>query len=76
MTQEITQDQKQIALAAIEIQLDVARAALKEAEKIAIANEVDFSFSIGYGDGEFETYRNKTTGVVTGDWYGWQGSNC
>jgi hypothetical protein len=73
MTTETT---KKDATVAISEQLDIARAALAEAEKIALANECDFSFSIGDNYGEFETYKNGSTGAVSGDWYGWQGSNC
>jgi hypothetical protein len=72
---EITKEQKQEAVKKVDEQLNIARTAIKEAERLAIEFKVDFSFSVGDGYGDFETNESRD-GTVYGEWYGWQGSNC
>lgn len=77
MTIKAEQDARRSALARISEKLDVARAAIKEAEAIAKETGVGFDFSIGDGDGYFYVYKDdgSETGY-DGYWDGWQGSNC
>jgi hypothetical protein len=65
--EEIAAEQaaKKTALELIEVQLQIARTAIEEAERLSDDYELDFEFEIG---GE--------TGYYYEGWSGWNGSNC
>jgi hypothetical protein len=74
MTIQAEQETRRSALARISDKLDVARAAIKEAEAIAKETGVGFDFEIGGGDGYFYVYKDGEG--YDGYWDGWQGSQC
>jgi hypothetical protein len=63
------------ATAAITAKVEIAQAAIKEAERIAAEAGVRFSFEIGDGYGTYYTHKDRN-GKPTGYWDGWQGSSC